>query len=723
MYSSDRAIENIEEDLIGRASFSSYLSKAICEYSGDESFVIGLFGKWGTGKTSVINMVIKQVEKTSDEKTNNPMIVRFSPWNYSDKDNLISLFFKCLKGKLNKDENSDLKEKIGKALNDYAGAFDALSAIPLVGDALAAVLKTIVQAKGNELSESTDLEESKQTLEKALLECGKKIIVVIDDIDRLDNSQIRDVFQLVKQVADFPNVIYLLAMDRDVVARALTEVHNYDGNEYLEKIIQIPFTIPELKIESLYKIFFGRLNEAISKCGLNVEIDKEYWNQVLEYCIQPFLRTLRDINRIINTFYFKICMLGREVCIEDVIALAVLDVMKPDLYEWISHNKDAVCGSAMHSLRVMNKQSDKIRSEYSEIFRKMGLDENVAIKCIATLFPVFAKDVDEHNYGYYIMGNIREKRKVAQEERFNLYFALDLEEVKVSNELVENCVYLYNKDELIRVIDEINKEGNAVFFINELQARIEKIPYDRLGIIVKAMYRTAYMLKGEEPNTIFVSTAYEKAIYFIENILEKLRTSEERYVLIRDIVENGNVQEISMVSRTIYRIESLYGRIGNNEENQKEKLITIEELQKIEKLFAEIIMKITEKNSLLETKSFWSILYLWEYVDIENAEKYISNLLIDNTNVLKFVCKMAGQWSGSCGKGWRFNPENYNKYFTDEQIMKIIKDYDKKKLLMEFSHEELIKIASFVMNYEKEDRYTNEEQAMVKVSDWRKECE
>jgi predicted KAP-like P-loop ATPase len=149
MYSSDQAIENIEEDLLGRAAFATYLSKTICEYSGSESLVIGLFGKWGTGKTSVINMAIKQVEKASNETTNKPMIVKFSPWNYSDKDNLISLFFKCLKGKLSKDENRELKEKIGKALNDYAGAFDALAAIPLVGDALATVLKTLVQVKGN----------------------------------------------------------------------------------------------------------------------------------------------------------------------------------------------------------------------------------------------------------------------------------------------------------------------------------------------------------------------------------------------------------------------------------------------------------------------------------------------------------------------------------------------------------------------------------------------
>jgi hypothetical protein len=723
MYSSDQAIENIEEDLLGRAAFATYLSKTICEYSGSESLVIGLFGKWGTGKTSVINMAIKQVEKASNETTNKPMIVKFSPWNYSDKDNLISLFFKCLKGKLSKDENRELKEKIGKALNDYAGAFDALAAIPLVGDALATVLKTLVQAKGNELSGNIDLEDSKQILDEVLRKCGQKIIVVIDDIDRLDNTQIRDIFQLVKQVADFPNVIYLLAMDRDVVARALEDVHKYDGNEYLEKIIQIPFTIPELNKENLYKIFLTRLNDTISKCGINVDIDKEYWNQVLEFCVKPFLKTMRDVNRVINIFYFKLSMVRREVCIEDVIALSVLEATTPNIYQWISHNKDAVCGSTMHSLRVMYKQTDSIRREYLDTFKTIGADEQITIKCIATLFPVFAKDVNENNYDYYSHGNIRERRRVAQEERFNLYFALNLDEIKVPNELIENCVKSYDEDEIIQVINEVNKDGNAVFLINELQARVEKIPKDRLITVARSLYRTAYTLKGEEAKSIFGITSYEKAVYLIDSILEKLGKSANCYELFKAILEKGNVNEIGVLSRTIYKIESLYGRVGNNEETQKDTLITIEELDKIEKLFADT-MKAVEKDLILQSEGFWSIWFLWQYVDGENSQKFISSILEDDTNCLRFVCKMAGQWTGSNGRGWSFHLENYKEYITDERIVEILNRYDKKKMISEFSEVDLVKLASFECNYKKEKMYhANEEQAMDKVKEWREECD
>ena len=238
MYNSDRAITDLQNDLLGRASFSKHLGRAIYEYLGNDGLVIGLFGKWGTGKTSVINMTLQEVSTLSKNDDNKPLVVKFAPWNYSDRENLISLFFQCLKNKVENDKSGKLKKKIGKALNDYAGAFDAVALVPVFGSGLAAILKTTAATEGKKLIQGPSLDESKELLEKALLESSQKIVVVIDDIDRLSNSQIRDVFQLVKQVADFPNVIYILAMDREVVTRALEDVHGFDGNEYLEKMEQ-----------------------------------------------------------------------------------------------------------------------------------------------------------------------------------------------------------------------------------------------------------------------------------------------------------------------------------------------------------------------------------------------------------------------------------------------------------------------------------------------------
>ena len=187
-YSADKPIDTEEQDLLGRSVFSKQLGKAVYEYNVKDGLVIGLFGKWGTGKTSVINMAENEINRLAKEDENKPLIMRFVPWNYSDKDNLISLFFQSLKNKIEVQSNEQIKNKVGKALNDYAGAFDALSIVPVVGSGVAAILRTLVKAQATNLMQVPDLDKTRENLEEELIKADKKIIIVIDDIDRLTNS-------------------------------------------------------------------------------------------------------------------------------------------------------------------------------------------------------------------------------------------------------------------------------------------------------------------------------------------------------------------------------------------------------------------------------------------------------------------------------------------------------------------------------------------------------
>ena len=258
-YSTDKPIEKQDDDKLERKYFSNQLGKAIYEYKDKDGLVIGLFGEWGTGKTSVVNMVEQGINELSEENGNKPIIERFSPWNYTDKNNLISLFFQDLRIQIYKQSGKSYYEKIGYALEEYSEALDLLNYVPFIGSGVVTTIKVILKKIIKKVSKKSDLNTTKKDLEKVLKDEYKKIIVVIDDIDRLTNLQIIDVFQLVKQVADFPNVIYLLVMDRTVVERALNAVHDINGSAYLEKIIQVPIELPKLNKSKLEEIFLDRL--------------------------------------------------------------------------------------------------------------------------------------------------------------------------------------------------------------------------------------------------------------------------------------------------------------------------------------------------------------------------------------------------------------------------------------------------------------------------------
>lgn len=717
-YSTDRPIDTCEQDLLGRASFSKQLGRAIYDYNGKDGLVIGLYGKWGSGKTSVINMAVNEMITLAKQENNMPLVMKFAPWNYSDKDNLISIFFQSLKNKIELQDNEELKKEVGKALNDYAGAFDALSLIPIVGSGVAAILKTVAQAQGTNLMQGADLEKTKELLESALVEVNKKIVIIIDDIDRLTNSQIRDVFQLVKQVADFPNIIYILAMDREVVRRALQEVHNVDGNEYLQKIIQVPFEIPELRKSKLNSIFFSRLDEVVKEISDKIKWDDMYWKDVFQNCIEPYINTLRDVNRVINTFQFKYGAMYEETAFEDMIGITTIEVLDLELYKWIGNNKEAVCGGFFHGLSF-DKSDKDYRKKYSEEFLSLEINPDRAIRCIAAMFPMFANDVNEKGFEYFSSSDIRSKMRAAHKERFELYFMYDLDDIRIPRNIINACIYKLDTESIRNHLDKINKQGNIIYFLDEVRSLINNIPYKRLGLIASIFLEMQGNFHGQNSKSIFTISANDIAERCIDDMINRLKTEAERFKIIYTAVKNLNSLNFGTMARRINRIELAYGRLAGKSEKEEGKIISLNHLREIEELYVSRIHDIVKKIPFVNIKGFKFVFYLWKSFEKEGAKNYINKMFEDDVNKIRFVCILADKWNGTNGCGWSFNPKTYSEYISDEEIFNLIQDYDK-SMLQIFSREEQIKMASFVLRYGKNEMFdVHEQEAMKLIEEWK----
>lgn len=715
-YNSDKPIEYSEQDLLGRTTFSKQLGEAIYKYDGKDGLVLGVFGKWGTGKTSILNMVVNEINLLSENEDNRPIIVNFSPWNYTDKDNLISLFFRVLKNRLDMDKDEEKRKKIGKALADYSDALDALSLVPMVGSGVAAILKTIAKAQGAELSKDVDIDTTKESLELVLSDTNQKIIVIIDDIDRLTNTQIRDIFQLVKQVGNFPNIIYVLSMDRDVVCRALESVHNIDGAEYLEKIVQIPFEIPALLKPRLREIFLKKLEDTVNTINDNLKIDKSYWSEVFANCIEPYIKTLRDVNRVINTFQFRYKILYEETAFEDMVALTTIEVLEPQLYQWIGRHKDLLCSTYSHSFSALLRNKSNYRKEIVDELEKIGIKTDTGIKFLTTLFPVFADDIHEHKVGY-TSSNIRETMRVAQEERFDSYFMFDLKEIPVSRNLINDCINKMRVEDLIATITQINDEGNIEYFIDELRTLVETIPYERLGLLSSVILNKLYIFSN---NSGFLSlSAYNKAEFLAFDIMNRINDESERYSLIKSVVENTNKEQLGTIAYFINRIELSHGRLAGKEEHIEKQLINLPHLIDIESRYISKINEITLSEAIIDVREFNIAFYLWDCLDKDRAQTYLKNILKDDINVLKFICAIAhDSISSNNDVSWYFPLDQYSTYISKDIIYEKIQEFDKRKLDI-FTFEEQIKLASFVLNYDQSNHHNvSEEEAKKLVNDW-----
>ena len=739
-YVADKPIEKADEDLLGRSDFAKQFGKSICEYDSEDGLVIGLYGKWGSGKTSIINMAISEIPVDKSEKKkwyskvykrikkiftsqkaeeedqcHYPIIIRFSPWNYSDKNNLISLFFHELKNKLGVAKGEENKGKIGKAISQYSDIIDVLSFIPVAGPAIAPILKTTFKAVGAKLMKNPSLNEAKEKLCEALEDFNHKIIVFIDDIDRLTTPQIKDIFQLVKQVGDFPNIIYVLTMDREIVCNALSEYHNIDGDEYLKKIVQVSFEVPEIDKSLLPEILKGRLSKIIHKNDCKEKFENNnYFEKVLENCVNPYIKNIRDINRLINAFQFKYGALWKETSFVDLLAITTIEIFEPKLYEWIFNNKDFICRGDINSSLRRHYNPSRYIEKCNQEFESFGLYSKMAFDIVSILFPTFAYDTNHKLINEKISeSELISKKRIGSTKTIGLYFSFNLSDIKIPREEIIKCVNSYSKFRLLQKVRKFNKDGNLLYFLENVDSLFsdKKILNDRFALIVSALLE----IQNEYVNQSKLADYYSNRI--MVNMITSIKEEGIRYKIINFTVKNIDKTNISARAILINQIVQDYIKSDNEDKNLQ--IITLEHLKNIGKTYVEKIKSIAKSKNILNLDEFDKIFYLWRELDIKSAEVYIKNLFKDDVNKLKFLCLT----TYNSLTGWKFYSENCLHFTFEHEFYYSIKNFDKSRL-DEFTKEEQIILASFVLNYENNNddfNHASELEALQLIKKWKSE--
>lgn len=757
-YVADKPIEKADEDLLGRSDFAKQFGKSICEYDSEDGLVIGLYGKWGSGKTSIINMAISEIpvdesekkkwysrvykrikkiftsQKTEEENQNhNPIVIKFSPWNYSDKNNLISLFFHELKNKLGVAKGEGNKGKIGKAISQYSDTIDVLSFIPVIGPAIAPILKTTFKAVGAKLMKNPSLDEAKEKLCEALEDFNHKIIVFIDDIDRLTTPQIKDIFQLVKQVGDFPNIIYVLTMDREIVCNALSEYHNIDGDEYLKKIVQVSFEIPEIDKTTVHEILRDRLNDIVHKSKNEEEFENnKYFETVLENCVNPYIKNIRDINRLINAFQFKYCALWKETSFVDLLAITAIEIFEPKLYKWIAYNKSMLCEGKEHTCLMIENDGNKYLKQCNEKFSNLDFDFNRVIDILSTLFTRFAKDINKdsfvkdltkkHSTKYQSEEELTSKMRVGSAEKFDLYFSFNLWSIKIPREEIIKCVNSYSNFTLRQKIKNFNKDGNIILFLDNIEALAldNEILNNRLALIASILFELQYEFKDPDPSVFYNTSATEYSEQILSKIVACIDKENDRYEIISSAVKNINRDNVGTTSTIIKYIGFAYGKYGCEDERKDFQLISLKHLEDIEKIYATKIKSISKSEDILSSYQFRIAFYVWKYIDKENAIEYVKNIFNNEKNKLQFLCLT----TYNALTNWKFSSENCFNLVSEEEFYDSIKNFDKSRL-DEFTKEEQIILASFTINYENRDNdhflHAQEKQAIELIEKWKSE--
>ena len=689
MYFEDVPIRKQEEDLLQRRGFAKRLGRTLVDADVKEGYCVGLFGSWGSGKSSIVNMVLEEVNVITETQENRPIVMYFNPWNFSSADQLLQQYFVMLADKFSTQADKRLS-KIGQEIQKYAGMFDVLGD---VGKALGAGGQLLGGfLKGKTINGTKDITKQRDLIVKDLEKQKRKIIIVIDDIDRLSNNEIKLIFQLVNSVAKFPNTIYLLAFDKEIVARALSEVQNYDGEKYLEKIIQVPIEVPEISNDCLWGVFFDKLNGIMKKHSKMI-LDAEYWSNVFYGCVSKYIRNLRDVIRISNSLNIKCDMIGSEVNFADLIAITIIENKLPDLYRWIKSNKAWLVGSQELSLRYMGKSDAEVGKIYTGVVEKLNGDmAEEYLRILKLLFPHF--DAKVLQGAYYRNDDLRRKLRIGHEDIFDRYFALDVEKNDISRTEIDYAIKKMSYNELVYYINEVNETKSIINFLKELGAAIEELNKERISIIIKALFNTTNKFKGESTNGWFEISAFDMTIYRIRDMLLVLK-SEERYELLKEIIQDINEDSIQVFSHLFNIIELAHGRLSaNGRENGSEKLITLEQVESCERLLLEQIKKMSENKCLMDLKRARMILHLFEGFDNEGYMQYMRNLLKADLYKLKFLCFSINKWSSGSAISWE-KSNGYKKFLDDDEIVQAYTKCVEDKSIHKLNDDELHRVVAY----------------------------
>ncbi len=409
-FEADNPIRKPEEDTLGRTKPARSFAEQILSFDIRQGIVVGVLGPWGSGKTSFVNLARMHLESVGI------IVIDFNPWMFSGAEQLVQSFFVELSAQLK--IRRGLGE-IGKSLEDYGEIFSGLGWLPLVGPWIergllaSKILSKILQKRKEGMS------ARRAKVEKALAELQKPIVVVLDDIDRLSTSEIRDIFKLVRLTANFPNVIYILAFDRIRVENALTE-EEIPGRDYLEKILQVGIDLPIVPEFVLRKQILQAIDEVLSTIENKGPFDGDVWPDVFIEVIRPLFRNMRDVRRYAAAIYGTARDLDGKVALVDVLAIEAIRVFLPDVYCKMHAAIDGLTTTSGYSYGG-REDASHLKNQIDQLIESAGGQANVVRALIGRLFPAAQRYVGGTIFGDDWKGGWLRERRVAHEDIFRFY--------------------------------------------------------------------------------------------------------------------------------------------------------------------------------------------------------------------------------------------------------------------------------------------------------------
>lgn len=647
----DNPILNVADDRFNRKPIVDTISTFIKRRkSNPNCFTIGIYGKWGEGKTTVLNMIEEEIKQEQDI-----VITKFNPWLFNDQESLLFEFFNSIAGER-------IDEKFVKAIKQYgpAVAFGIKGLVsffaPGMGSIASSIFGKFMNLK-NVLPELSDrsISDRKKDINKIIKDSGKHLVFIIDDIDRLDRDETHSLLKLIKQNADFANSTFILSMDVDMVSSAIgarfESGNDVAGRNFIDKIVQMPIVLPKIQPSDTEKILLERYDEILSGIDIDIEVDKkelESSRRFLSEKIVPILRTGRDITQYSNALSFSLPILFGEVSLDDLLALEALRLFYPTAYNQIRDSRNIILHESEGLFHLLGKpefERSKYYKDRAMKFKESLYPENkdshsIAIKVLIDDLVRMASDMD--NAG---------SRGISSRFYYDKYFCYDTPQRFIPR---KKCLELGRKINLIsqqELSDEIDKTLSQ-YDRFELTRMLKQVLYYGCYLditndtIAKICVSLAMMEVNKERKYTLLGNDVDPIEYIISDICNYIRLESKSPAFSRPKDKTtlyacfNEICSKAPIIFTIILLEKIIKDFGWELD-----------LKEIVRIAMERYVSSKEKDETpLSELGYWDIkrtLKYWKEVDEESYNTYLEeDLYRDDFDILRLVDNLMAELDG-----------------------------------------------------------------------------
>ena len=700
----DLPITKKEDDILDREKFAECLTAAIINYTNKEKntdgLVIGLEGEWGSGKTSLLNLM-------KAELGNRVILRTFNSWLATDQTSLVTEFFKTIISASSENDvfgKEDMK-KYGKSfLINMARSFSI--GIPVTG-----ITFSPGKLIDSYISEKT-LSEQKKSIFDSLIKkkSGKWLVLFVDDIDRLSYDEVGILFQLIKNVADFPKVIYVLAYDKEVVINALNRVQQGKGEEYLQKVIQVTYDVPVPEGNLLEEYFLQRLNSIVNGRE-SYRLDQEHFQWIYP-CIREYIKNIRDCNRICNAFSMKYLLCGEECDVGDLLAITVIELYEANIFENLKNHKFYMLGKDNHGL--MGTDTKLIKEFASQLFNKANpKKKDTIINLICNMFPRFYECIEMHDVMTSGAGESNSD-KIGSEEGFDKYFALSIKKSEVPINEVINFLNLEDKTEILTQLEFWNdndqlryvfKRVNDIFRNKEwLKQSGDRFNKAKVKIFLEAL--SGIKLEEQEQYGIFSVSNSTLRDFFIRHLLgqgiEDKKTQQWDFEALDNIFRDKEIS-LSILSQVLISASAGYDWIyGSQTLKTLKSVVNKSDFDKLVDTFLHRVKAAAKDDSILNEEKSALLLYFWKQMESESYQSFIKGYkdqlgLISRLNIFVQVSTVNGNMNDKIYRLEKSAQEDFDLEECTEKVKSFLMTAEFKNLNQKIKES----IVAFLLIYEK----------------------